>query len=150
MNAIAMELETAISQQLPLLHAIPRHEMLYKPSPSKWSKKETLGHIIDSAQNNIRRFVLTQYETMPKITYNQDMWVSIAGYQGYDLPDLINLWWLLNKHICNILKDMPEEMAMRKCETGEIHTLEWLATDYIKHLRHHMHQVVNLEPIAYP
>ena len=150
MRSIALELEAIINQQLPLLRAIPGTEMALKKSLTKWSKKEMLGHIIDSAQSNIRRFIVAQYENEPKIVYDQDKWVAISGYQNYALNDLINLWYLLNKHICNILKDMPEEMSMRTCKTGELHTIEWLASDYIKHLRHHMHVVLELEAVAYP
>lgn len=150
MQSIAIELEAFLNQHLPALHAVPESEMVFKPSASRWSKKEILGHTIDSAQNNIRRFIAGQYENEPKIIYNQDKWVALSGYQHYDLPDLINLWWLLNKHICNVLKNMPDEMAQRKCQTEALHTIEWLAQDYIKHLRHHVHQVLNLEPVAYP
>ncbi len=150
MWSIASELEAIINHQLPLLRAIPGTEMALKQSPAKWSKKEIVGHIIDSAQSNIRRFIVAQYENEPKIVYDQNKWVTIAGYQNYALDELINLWYSLNKHTCNILKDMPEEMAIRTCETGAMHTIEWLAQDYIKHLRHHMHVVLELEPVAYP
>ena len=150
MRSIASELEAIINHQLSLLRAIPETEMALKQSDAKWSKKEIVGHIIDSAQNNIRRFIVAQYENEPKIVYDQNKWVTISGYQNYALDELINLWYSLNKHICNILKNMPEEMAMCTCETGEVHTIEWLAKDYIKHLRHHMHQVLNLEPVEYP
>ena len=78
------------------------------------------------------------------------MWVATVDYQHYDLSNLINLWYLLNKHISVILKNIPNEMAQRKCQTEDLHTLEWLAQDYLKHLMHHLHQVLDLEPIAYP
>jgi len=150
MQSIALQLESIINQHMPALKAIPESEMMDKPSPSKWSKKEILGHAIDSAQNNIRRFIVAQYEENPSIRYNQDEWVAIVDYQHYDLSDLINLWYLLNKHISIILKNIPSEMAQRKCQTEDLHTLEWLAQDYLKHLMHHLHQVLELEPIAYP
>lgn len=150
MESIATSLESIILEHLPALYAIPESEMVYKASPAKWSKKEILGHLADSAQNNIRRFIVAQYEENPKIIYNQDKWVAILNYQEYDLSNLINIWYLLNKHIVTILKNMPDEMKYRKCQTEASHTLEWLAEDYTKHLRHHLHQVLNLEPVAYP
>jgi len=150
MQAIASGLETFINQHQKNLHAVPEEKMIYKPSPAKWSKKEILGHLVDSAQNNLRRFIVAQYEENPLIVYNQDKWVAIAGYQQYDLSSLINLWWLLNKHICIVLENMPAEMALRKCRTEDLHSLQWLAEDYLKHLRHHVHQVLELEPVAYP
>jgi len=150
MQSIALQLESIIDQHLAALQSVTESEMIYKPSPSKWSKKEILGHMVDSAQNNIRRFVVAQYEENPKIVYNQDKWVTIANYQHYDSADLISLWYLLNKHIVVILKNLRPEMAQRKIQTDESHTIEWLAQDYIKHLLHHLHQVLELEPVAYP
>jgi hypothetical protein len=106
--------------------------------------------MVDSAQSNIRRFIVAQYEEQPKIIYNQDKWVAITNYQHYKLPDLISLWYLVNKHICHLLRNITPEMAERKVQTGEVHTVQWLAQDYIKHLLHHLHQVLDLEAIAYP
>lgn len=150
MQLIASELETFIQQHLGNLHAVAEDEMLYKPMPDKWSKKEITGHMVDSAQNNIRRFTAAQYDHEPHIVYDQDKWVAIANYQQYDLAGLVDLWYLLNKHIVTILKNMPAEAAQRKCRTESLHTLEWLARDYIQHLKHHVHQVLNLEPVFYP
>lgn len=150
MLLIASELETLARQHLAGLQAIPENEMLYKPAPSRWSKKEILGHLVDSAQNNLRRFVVTQYADEPHIVYDQDKWVAITGYQQYDTTDLIDLWYLLNKHIAAILANMPADAAQRRCRTDSLQTLEWLAQDYIRHLKHHLHQVLDLEPVAYP
>ena len=122
----------------------------FKPSPEKWSGKEYLGHLIDSAQSNIRRFVMAQYEDKPYIVYDQEKWVSAANYQDYPLDDLINLWVLLNKHIVILLKNLPEGAAAREVQTQEVHSVEWLAEDYNKHLLHHLHQILNLEEIPYP
>ena len=150
MELLASELNAIIDKNLSVLQFISEDEFKYRPSPSKWSKKEILGHLIDSAQNNIRRFIEAQYDETPKIVYNQDKWVALTNYQHYNLPDLISLWYLMNKHICQVLKAMPAEVAERQCETSELHTLNWLAQDYIKHLLHHLHQVLDLEPIPYP
>jgi hypothetical protein len=150
MQSTAFELEAVIDQHVASLHAMPEDKMAYKPSPSKWSRKEIVGHMVDSAQNNIRRFIVAQYEENPAIGYKQDNWVAISNYQNYDLTDLINLWFLLNKHIVIILKNMPPEMMQRSCRTESLHSIDWLAQDYLKHLRHHLHQVLDLEPVDYP
>src|SRR5215212_10562037 len=126
MQSIAQQLESIIDQHISALRAIPEGGMTYKPSPTKWSKKEIVGHLADSAQNNIRRFIVAQYEENPTINYNQDMWVSIADYQHYDLPDLIDFWYLLNKHISVILKSSSRKVAQRNCRTRDLHSLEWL------------------------
>jgi hypothetical protein len=150
MKSTVLELQTLIQEWLPALQSVPEDELSFKPSPSKWSKKEIIGHLVDSAQNNIRRLIVAQYEDQPKITYNQDWWVAASGYQKYNLQELIQLWWGLNIQLSNIMQNLPDEMGQRQCQTEALHSLEWLASDYIKHLKHHMHQVLNLEPVAYP
>ena len=144
------QLEQIISRYAPQLSQLNEDEFALKPSPGKWSKKEILGHLIDSVQNNIRRFVVAQYEENPHIVYAQDFWVTAAGYQHYYTSDLVALWALLNKHACRVLQNIPGAAGKRQCLTGELHSIEWLAADYNKHLLHHLHQILNLEPVAYP
>jgi hypothetical protein len=150
MQSIAFELEAVLDQYQSALKAVTEDEMRHKPSASKWSKKEILGHLIDSGQNNIRRFIVAQYEENPLITYNQDKWVNSTNYQDYNTDDLIHLWYLLNKHIVHILKNLPPGMGERKCQTESLRTIDWLAQDYFRHLRHHLHQVLELEQVVYP
>jgi hypothetical protein len=149
-KAIASKLNKITEDHLSALRSVSQEEFHFKPSAAKWSKKEILGHLVDSAQNNIRRFIVAQYDERPKIVYDQDKWVAIVNYQQYPLTDLINLWYQLNKHICQVLTFMPAEMSKRQAQTEELHDLRWLAEDYIKHLLHHLHQVLDLEPVAYP
>ena len=54
------------------------------------------------------------------------------------------------KEVVEILKNTSSEGAQRTCQTESLHTIEWLAADYIKHLSHHVHQVLELEPVPYP
>lgn len=125
---------------------------VYKPGPEKWSKKEILGHLIDSAQNNIRRAIVAQYEEAPSITYQQDNWVTLAGYQERHTPDMIRLWSLLNLHFAAALARMSPAATALKVRMGspEPVTLEWMASDYCNHLLHHLHQILDLDAIAYP
>jgi hypothetical protein len=144
------ELKSAIEKYKPLFGNINDDLWHAKPLPGKWSKKEELGHLIDSAQSNIRRFVIGQYEDQPYIVYAQDKWVAISNYQHYPVADLIELWSLLNKHICAILKNTPGENAAKLVRTQAVHSIAWLAEDYNKHLLHHLHHILDLEPVAYP
>jgi len=123
----------------------------WRPSPEKWSKREILGHLVDSAQNNARRFIIAQYEDTPSILYSQDDWVVITGYRDYPVRHLVALWTLLNQHIVHILSHLPPGGGQRKCTMGgQPQTLEWVAADYCNHLLHHLHQILDLDPIAYP
>ena len=150
MTSIASDLESLITEYLPQLNSVTEDEYAVKPLPTKWSKKELVGHLIDSAQSNLRRFIVAQYEESTAINYNQDKWVAINNYQHEDVKDIIQLWYLLNKQIVFVLKNISVEMSQRISITDASYTIEWLAQDYIKHLKHHIHQVLNLEPVAYP
>jgi hypothetical protein len=152
MQAIIENLEKIVGNYAVRLGTIPEEVYIHRPGPGKWSKKEILGHLVDSAQNNIRRFIVAQYEDIPLIVYNQDQWVTLADYQHYPTRDLVNLWILLNRHIGHILSAVPPDAPVRKCATGihEPYTVEWLAADYCNHLLHHLHQILDLDPIAYP
>jgi DinB superfamily len=150
MKEIIQELKKIIDDYTGQLQRIPGDELEEKINPAKWSRKEIIGHLIDSAQNNIRRFVVAQHELNPHIVYAQDSWVAAANYQHYPTKDLIELWALLNKHLCIVLENLPAAMEERQCLTSELHSIEWLAADYNKHLLHHLHNMLQLEPVAYP
>ncbi len=150
MKKIAAELSALIDHHRSELLSIDPEKMQIKPAPGKWSKKEIIGHMIDSAESNIRRFIVSQYEDNPKIVYAQDTWVKASGYQQWNEEELVDLWYGLNRQLCQVLNNMPPGMAGRQCLTEALHTLEWLAADYVKHLKHHLHQVLDLEPIPYP
>ena len=150
MHTIIAQLEKIITDYAPRLQQLDEAVFAHKPSPVKWSGKEYLGHLIDSAQNNIRRFVLVQYQDNPFVIYDQEKWVAAAGYQHYPAKDLVDLWVLINKHLAIILKNIPESDQNREVQTQDLHSIKWLAADYNKHLLHHLHQVLQLEPIPYP
>ena len=152
MKSITAQLQKIITDYPAKLKLISQEEFVHKPHANKWSKIEILGHLVDSAQNNIRRFIVAQYETSPYIIYEQDKWVAISDYQHAYAQELIDLWSLLNKQVCRILDNTTSEAAIRTCETSNRipHTITWLAGDYVKHLLHHLHQVLQLEPVDYP
>jgi hypothetical protein len=135
---------------------ISEQEFSAKPLPNKWSRKEVLGHLIDSAHNNLRRFVCGQYEAAPpKIIYDQDYWVKANHYQQAESKEVIALWKLINSRIATVLETMPINSYPKECDTGKntvsLHSLEWLAEDYVKHLKHHLNQIIpNSFDIIYP
>lgn len=116
-----------------------------KPQPLKWSKKELLGHLVDSAVNNIRRLVVGQYEQGVKIIYHQDEWVNYQNYQEAAIAEVIMLWKLLNHQISRVIENIPEEKLQNTCDTGkgkiEMHTLSFFIDDYLVHLKYHLNQI---------
>lgn len=150
MKVIIELLEKITEDYAQRLCELSEEDISCESAPGKWSGKEYLGHLVDSAQNNIRRFVVAQYESKPHIIYNQDKWVEAAGYRNYPTEDLINLWVLLNKHIVIILKRLSCDMEEKEVMTESVRTIKWLAADYNKHLLHHLHQILKMTPMNYP
>ncbi len=146
MEKVIKELDSILTDFSRKLNAIPDFEFNAKPLPKKWSKQEVMGHLIDSAHNNLRRFITAQYETHPKIVYDQDFWVRASAYQGSSKEEIIQLWVLMNRRIQAVLKSMPKENLVRTCDTGKqeisLKTIDWLAQDYVKHMKHHLNQVI--------
>lgn len=127
------------------IRQIEEEAFAFKPKPDKWSKKQILGHLIDSAANNHQRFVRIQYEDVPTIRYEQNKWCELNHYQELEGEHVIKLWTLFNQHILEVVQFIPEENMVRKGNTGleEPVTLGFLIDDYVDHLEHHLKQIVH-------
>lgn len=127
-----------------LLTEIDEQTFSVKPKPNKWSKKEIIGHLIDSATNNHQRFVRGQFEDVPKIVYDQNKWNEFNFYQKMDGQQLISFWTIYNRQLAELLKNIPEENLSKECKSGDDKnlTLDFLINDYVEHLEHHLRQVV--------
>jgi hypothetical protein len=117
----------------------------HKPAPNRWSKKEILGHLIDSAANNHQRFVRAQ--STPHLEfpgYEQEFWVATQAYATESWPDLVNLWLLLNRHLLHVVKAMPAEVLSHECVIGgrPAMTLAAMAADYLRHVDKHLAQLL--------
>ena len=109
-----------------------------------WSRKQVLGHLIDSASNNHQRFVraLLQDElTWPG--YDQPGCVRVQRYQEAQWADLIELWTSYNRFLAHVLAGIPESKLKTVCRIGADAplTLEELAIDYLRHMQHHLEQI---------
>lgn len=145
MQTLKIALRHRLSQVTTYWYTCSEETLKQRPAPGKWSKKEILGHLIDSAQNNIRRLVVGQYEPGAHIVYNQDVWVQAADYQDYKSGDLIQLWVLLNQHFIRVMENLPESAYPVLTNWGkdepEYVTLQYVAEDYLRHLDHHLAQL---------
>lgn len=121
-------------------------EITNRPLPHKWSKKEILGHLCDSAINNIDRFIKIQYEEKPYViqSYNQDQWVLVQNYQDRPLDEILTLFCTLNSQIVNIIMNISNEKLSNLCDIGnnQQKTLDWLIQDYLEHMKHHINNQI--------
>jgi hypothetical protein len=117
----------------------------YKAGPNKWSKKEIIGHLIDSAQINLQRFVRSTYTENFTLTYDQVEWVDAQHYINAEIEELLELWRLLNRQIMRVLENYPTHRLQIQSDTGKttvcFHTVEHLAQDYVNHLNHHLNAI---------
>ena len=112
---------------------------------NKWSKKEILGHLCDSATNNHHRFIKIQFESQPFeiVPYNQNNWVLIQNYQALPIFEIVSLWTTLNRHIVRVISEILEDKLLYLCDIGDSKsiTLTELIQDYLRHMDHHLRQI---------
>ena len=127
-----------------ILRGADDETMSAKPAPGKWSKKEILGHLIDSAANNHQRFVRGQFELTPEIKYDQNNWNKFSFHQQIDWEQMVSFWTEYNKQLIEIIKRIPPENLGRQVKVGnDLQTLEFLIVDYVDHLEHHLNQIID-------
>ena len=136
-------LASVVEHALPHLNAISDDAASKKPAPNKWSKKEILGHLVDSAANNHQRFIRLQLQ--PEIDlpgYDQDNWVRLNGYHQRPWTEIVTLWSAYNRHLASVIESLDSSALghLWYAADGDV-TLEFIASDYVRHLRHHLKQI---------
>jgi hypothetical protein len=109
-----------------------------------WSRKQVIGHLIDSASNNHQRFVRAALQaTLDFPGYEQDDCVRVQAPQEADWELLVALWAAYNRYLAHVIAHLPESKLGTRCQigSGEPVTLDFLAKDYVKHLLHHLRQI---------
>jgi hypothetical protein len=145
-SSVASDLLRAVDAALPKLRAISERGAA-KPRlvglQEKWSPKQVIGHLIDSAANNHQRFVRAQQGPLTFPRYAQNHWVDCQRYQDRPWADLVAFWEAYNRHLAHVLGHIPDDRLGVACtvESNEPVTLGFLAADYVVHLRHHLAQV---------
>lgn len=158
-------LRDILAQASHLLEKADIKDFDFKPVPDKWSKKQILGHLIDSAYNNHRRFVMASHQGHLNFDgYEQDAWVVRNRYQERDTNEIMDLWYSVNQHLAALIEGLPDALIRRKStdhnfhligmnvvEKGTERSLSYLIWDYIYHLEHHLEQILpDYDPILTP
>jgi DinB superfamily len=146
LDSAIRELETAVRQ-------FPTRDLEIQASASrgegKWTRQQLLGHLIDSALNNIQRFVRAQIPShleggkLVLPGYAQNDWIAVNAYDARDWSDLAQLWKALNLQIAHVMRHASPSSLQTSCIIGggEAMPLEAVMIDYVGHLKHHLEQI---------
>jgi hypothetical protein len=144
-HRVAEELSAIVDSAEPRFRSLTDHDTSQPAAGGKWSKKQILGHLIDSAANNHQRFVRLQLTVelhMP--SYEQDGWVRANAYLTRPWNDLVALWSAYNRHLAHVIGHIdPEHLDNTWTTDSGAYDLGFLASDYVVHLKHHVEQILN-------
>lgn len=141
MKDIAREIKVTVDEVSIRLSRMTADHVSAKDRPDKWSKKEILGHLIDSAANNHQRFVRAAYNAAAAFPpYSQTDWVQIQRYNESEWGELVALWVAYNHHLSSLIERIPGEALSSPCNIGKAEPvpLEFVIKDYLRHLRLHV------------
>ena len=141
MNGLADTLNAIVAHVQAQMEGLRDDETAAPRKAGGWSRKQILGHLIDSASNNHQRFVrLTLQETVDLPGYEQASWVEAQAYNSRPWSELLWLWVAYNEHLAHLMEIVPESALSHTCRIGGADpvTLEFLMRDYVRHLEHHI------------
>lgn len=147
MESVIARIQQIIGEVPKKIKQFSPEEMAYKPTTIKWSKKEILGHLCDSALHNWQRFLNIQMQDGKFIvdSYLQDKLVQLNNYQNLPTGQIVALWKNMNRQIIAAIKNIPSANYVHPVQlpNGEIKDLKFLIEDYLIHLGHHLNQIFN-------
>ncbi|MGD0162190.1 MAG: DinB family protein [Candidatus Sulfotelmatobacter sp.] len=144
MKELSEQLLRLVETAEPKLHSTSEPETARPLLPGGWSRKQVLGHLIDSASNNHQRFVRAALQpALDFPAYDQDENIRVQAPQEADWSLLVSLWAAYNRYLAHVIARLPAAKLETVCRigSGEPVTLGFLATDYVRHLLHHLKQV---------
>jgi hypothetical protein len=125
---------------MPWLLTISEAEASVPEREAKWSGKQVIGHLTDSAVNNLARFVRMQIEPGVNLPgYLQMEWVSLQHYQEREWAEVLGLWFALNEHVAWMVAHVERaKLSNKGVVEGEPVTLGFVIADYVAHMEHHL------------
>lgn len=136
----------------PKLLSLPEEIILLRKNKQQRTIKQILGHMIDSASNNIHRIVHLQYQESPLIfpDYahfgNNDRWIAIQDYRSENWDDLVQLWKFINRHIVHVIRNVNCEKLNNEWldALGEKVSLKSMIINYLSHFNLHLNEIEEL------
>jgi hypothetical protein len=143
-SLLASDLRNTISEESASLLTLSEQASSASESGGRWSAKQVLGHLIDSAANNHMRFVRAALEgSYEGPGYEQERWVDLHGYAEMPWPELVAFWKRYNELLARVVDRIPEDRLQSLCRIGggDAVTLGFVIEDYLRHMRHHLAQI---------
>jgi len=109
-----------------------------------WTRKQIVGHLLDSAANNRQRFVRAAIDgSYVGPGYAQDAWVASHGYAHLSWKTLVEWWNVEHNILMAVVERIPEDRMTAQCTVGNDApvTLRYLIEDYTRHQFHHFAQL---------
>ena len=128
----------------PRLRAFSELESAKPVLAGGWSRKQVIGHLVDSASNNHQRFVRAALQpSLDFPGYDQDGNARVEAFQEAGWSLLVSLWAAYNRYLAHVIAHLPDSKLETVCRigSGSPVTLEFLAKDYFRHLVHHLVQI---------
>jgi len=144
MIELSAKLARAIDEAEPRLRGVSEAESEVPVLAGGWSRKQVIGHLIDSASNNHQRFVRAMLQGALEFPpYDQAGNVRVQAVQEADWLLLVSLWANYNRFLAHVIARIPEDKLEVLCRIGdgEPVPLRFLAEDYLAHLLHHLGQI---------
>ncbi|WP_263367909.1 DinB family protein [Edaphobacter bradus] len=133
-------LEGALHKGISWLVTLSEADACVPEQEGKWSAKEVMGHLTDSAVNNLGRIVRMQGAEEQNLPgYDQEAWVERQDYRGREWAGVLGLWFALNEHIAWTIRHVEKRsLANEGVVAGGRLTLGFLIEDYVAHMEHHL------------
>ena len=144
MKELSEKLSRAVEFAEPILQTVTEAESKKSALKGGWSRKQVIGHLIDSASNNHQRFVRASLQGSLEFPgYDQDGCVRVEAVQEAPWLLLIATWKNYNLYLAHVIAHLPASELEAACRIGasEPVTLKFLAEDYLRHLLHHLGQI---------
>jgi hypothetical protein len=144
MKELSAKLVRTVETAEPILRRVTEEDSQQPVLKGGWSRKQVIGHLIDSASNNHQRFTRASLQGSLEFPhYDQDGCIRVANIAHADWSLLIALWVNYNLYLAHVIANLPVKQLGAQCRIGEDQpvTLKFLAEDYLTHMLHHLGQI---------
>lgn len=134
------QLHQLLDRVPPALRSISEEKASAGSGPDKWTAKQELGHLLDSAVVNHYRWVRVLSEDSPTLPgYDGPSWVNLHNYKDRGWSDLIDTWVRMNEHMFMLAEGISasgwQRLAIFDAKPA---TLEFMLNDYVHHAADHL------------